>query len=108
MALLSWQTFRGSKSMSPEELKQESLKMMKSEAPSKESEGFVSAENILKADVEKLNEASTEDLLAIKGVGPKTAVKVQESGPYVDFDDFQAKVKLHPTIVGRIADWISA
>ena len=106
MALLSWSDFRGGKKHTDQELKEEALKALKSEAPEEEAEEeFASAEAIQGNVASKLNEASQEDLMSLKGVGPKTAAKILAAGPFSDLEDFAAKVNLHPTLVGRVKDW---
>lgn len=106
--LLSWSDYRGKKH-TDQELKEEALKALKSEAPEEEREdGFSSAEVIQSNVASKLNEASQEELMSLKGVGPKTAAKILAAGPFSNLEDFATKVDLHPTLVGRVKDWAAS
>jgi len=49
----------------------------------------------------KINNATVEDLTAIKGIGPKTAQKILEATPVESIDNLPIK----PAILKRLEEW---
>jgi len=55
--------------------------------------------------IEKVNNATPEQLTEIKGVGPATAKKILNAGPFKSFDHLSETVKIKPTILERLQAW---
>jgi len=70
------------------------------------AEVFEEQEYPLPNPIEKLNRATEEQLLEIKGVGSKTAEKILENGPYESLEQTTEKTGLKPKVFDAIALWI--
>jgi len=58
------------------------------------------------AGVQRINEASEKQLVAIKGIGPKTAKKIIDFQPFSCFGDLlDAKIPQH--VVDKLETWAS-
>ena len=60
--------------------------------------------NVNEETITKLNEASEEDLLQIKGIGPKTAKKIIANRPFSDLEG----VPISPALVEKFRTWASS
>ena len=54
-------------------------------------DGALPIEEFIEDKLQKINEATAEDLCQIKGVGPKIARKIVENGPYTEISEIIRK-----------------
>ena len=58
--------------------------------------------------IQKINKADLEDLTSVKGIGPKTASKILDSGPFTDFDNLSEHVRLRADIFESLQTWANS
>lgn len=94
MGLLSWEDYKGGR---------------RSPAPEKtENENEPVSPNGTRVSVcKRINEATQDDLLAIKGIGPKTCEKILQSRPFNHLNDLES-IGLSPRAVGSLTNWTSS
>lgn len=61
-----------------------------------------------KVGIDRLNEASVDDLTQIKGIGPKTAEKILESGPFSVLSDVREHIRISDTVFNRLEEWVES
>jgi DNA uptake protein ComE-like DNA-binding protein len=100
MGLLSWKEYQSGQQLPTPVVEEVSSDLL----PDKPEETCDNKECVA-TPCQKLNEATQDEILSIKGVGPKTCEKLLQSRPFANLNDLET-IGLTPRAVASLTNWI--